>query len=797
MLKSIRSIRVIKISVLYLCISMGAIPNLFGHIIGSPNPYIDSLKHQIDFVSDSAKVDLLNSIAYNYYYYLHDSTDDYAALAIDLALQLEYKKGLSEAQRLMGISARANNKEQEAIAWLNKGLQTARSIHYHQGIADNLNSIGIFYESLEDNDQAISFFKRSVIYQKIANNRLREGILYSNIGSVYLTTNKLDSSLYFFEKSEFILDSIGIEKWVAMVKSQFGGLLIKLNDLNKAEEYSKKALELSLQTGQTFHIRKSYQNFAEIYLKNSRYGLARSMADKALEMSIEIGFIPYLIEAYLVEYQICTKQNQLSSALLYHEKYAEYKDSLRLNQIQGEANLLKYQLELEQKENENLILRNEKESQKALIQLHKILGIGGIIILILVSISAIILFRLRQKEQETNTNISISNKKLEEQKEEVTTTLQMVEHLNAHLQAQNNALNQTAIVSLTDLNGNIISVNDNFCEATGYSRDELLGSRHSIINSGEHSKSDYSELWKTITAGTTWRNELKNRRKNGTYFWVDTAISPIFNDDGKPKQFFSLQFDITKRKNYLDQLTIKGNELEDLNKLKDKLLSIVSHDFRSPLNSLKGTLSLFLSGSLSKQEFNTLTENLVDKLDNTYNLLENLLNWAKSQMQGMKVHPKKMNLKAISEDCINLLSPIAESKSVKITSRIKSSIVAFADHEMIKLVIRNLMSNAIKYTTSGNEVILDAQQNKDTVTISVVDNGTGISKENQDKLFKLESFSTRGTSNETGMGLGLLLCKDFVDKNGGEIGFESALEKGSTFYFTLPAKEQSILQNQS
>lgn len=783
--------------VVYYCVACCAIPNLNGQIPELSNPYIDSLIQQIDFVSDSAKVDLLNKIAYNQYYFHHESMVDYTKIAFELATSLNYKRGLSESQRLIGISSKANNRDKEGISWLFKGLETAQSINYHQGIADNLNSIGIFYSSIEDHDKAIPFFKRSVIYQKSAHNRLREGILYSNIGGVFLIKNMLDSSLFYFQKAEHILDSIGEEKWIAMVKSQFGALLIKLNKLIDAEEYSKKALEISLRTGQSFHLRKSYQNMSEIYLNQKRYNEAQKMADIAMEISIKIGFIPYLIEIHNLEYQIHKKQNQLTVALFHHEKYAAYKDSLRLDQLRSEGNLLRYKIELEQKEKENLILRNEKESQKALIQRQNILGIGGIIILIIVSISTIILFRLRRQEQDTNAKISISNIKLEEQKEEVSATLQMVEHLNAHLQAQNNTLNKTAIVSLTDLQGHIISVNDNFCEVSGYSRDELLGSSHRIIDSGEHSQEVFSNLWNTITKGNTWRMEIKNRKKNGAYFWVDTAISPIFDDYGKPKQFFSLQFDITERKNYLDQLTSKSKELADLNKLKDKLLSIVSHDFRSPLNSLRGTLSLFLKGALSHEELNMLTETLVDRLDNTYNLLENLLNWAKSQMQGTKVYAREINLKTISDDCIDLLAPIADKKQVKLSNHIEKPINVFADNEMVKLIIRNLMSNAIKFTTTGNEVMLVAKPDKDKVTISIVDNGTGISKENQGKLFKLDSFSTIGTSNETGMGLGLLLCKDFVDKNGGEIWFESELGKGSTFYFTLPTKESNIPINHS
>ena len=760
------------------------------------NKYIDSLKHIVETVSDSAKVDLLNQISYNYYYYFLDSADDYAEQAMELAKSLDYKKGLSESQRLTGISLKAQNKEREAIEWLYKGLKTAQSINYYQGIADNLNSLGIFYKSVDDYDQANSFFLRSVKYQKLAGNLLREGILYTNIGSIYLLKNDLDSSMHYYKKSELIIDSIDDEKWTSMVKSQIGKYWIKAGDLQKAEEYSKKAVEISLKTGQTFHLRQSYQNLAEIYLLRKNYKQAQKYADMAIEISNDIGFLPFLVETNKIAYRLKKELNQYKAALDFHEKYAIYRDSVRREQIHSESNLLKYEIELEQKEKENLLLRKEKETQEAqnianeiLIQRQTIIGISFFIILILVSILAGIFFYLRQKERDSNTKLLASNKELEEQKEELSATLQMVEHLNAQLQAQNNTLNKIAIVSITDLEGHIISVNENFCDVSGFSRDELLGNNHNILNSGEHSTQDFSKMWKTINDGNTWRGELKNKKKTGEYFWADTAIAPILNDEGNPKQFFSVQFEITKRKNYLDQLASKRLELEDLNKLKDKLLSIVSHDFRSPLNSLRGTLTLFLRGAISNEELSMLTESLVEKLDNTYNLLENLLNWAKSQMQGMKVYMKEIDLQVISKDCIDLLTPIADKKLVTIKSNIIAPISAFADNEMVKLVIRNLMSNAIKFTTAGNEITVDAMIDEGIVTVSIKDDGLGISNEDQDKLFKLENFSTSGTSNERGMGLGLLLCKDFVEKNNGKIWFESELQKGSTFFFSLPVKE--------
>ena len=767
----------------------------FGQDSSYSNPLIDSLKNEFLNTDGEKKVDLLNKIAYNFYYFNNDSTENYALQAIDLANELDYKKGLSEAQRMMGIAYKARNEEGKAIEWLYEGLRTAQSIDYDQGIADNLNSLGIFYNSIEDHQQAISYFQESVAYQIKAKNKLREGIIYSNIAVIYLAKNNLDSSRYFFERSLSILDSIGDERWQAMVYSQYGGMLINQDDLKLAEDYSKKSIDISLRIGQTFHLRKSYQNMAEVHLLRKDYNDAKIMADKALVLSKEVGFFPYLIDVYEVKYRLYSELKQYKKALFFHEKLSQFKDSLRQNQIRNEADLISFQKELVKKEQENLELRKEKETQevqnmanKALIYRQTIIVIGVLVILIIVIIIAAIFFRLRQKEQDTNKKLQVSNKELEEQKEELSATLQMVEHLNAQLQAQNNTLNKIAIVSITDLEGSIISVNENFCNVTGYNRDELLGNNHNILNSGEHSNETFSEMWAGITSGETWRGELKNKKKNGDFFWGDTAIAPIFNDDGNPKQFFSLQFEITKRKNYLDELTTKGKELEDLNKLKDKLLSIVSHDFRGPLNSLRGTLSLFLQGAISNDELNMLTKDLVEKLDNTYNLLENLLSWAKSQMQGMKVYIKEVDLKSISNTCVDLLSPIASKKLVKIDNKIKAPLSASADNEMVKLILRNLMSNAIKFTAAGDQITLDAKIKDDFVIVSVDDDGLGISNENQDKLFRPDNFSTSGTSNETGMGLGLLRCKDFVEKNGGEIWFESELEKGSTFYFSLPLK---------
>lgn len=763
--------------------------------------YIEELKTKSTRANGVEKVDLLNKIAYNLYYQNPDSCIVYANRSVALAEAIDYPEGLSEAQRLMGIGFKANNNEKEAISWLFKGLQTAESTGYHQGIGDNLNSIGLYFSYVEDYNQSIRFFQRSIDHQIKAANKQREGIVHANLGRAYLKQNNFEKALAHFSISEQIIDSIGDDRWRAMIFGQLGEYCIITGNISDGTEYSLKALELGEKTHQIFHVRKAWQNLSDIYYLEHKLDLALSAAGQAMELSEKIGFIPYLTEACESIYKIHKALDNHVEALKYSERMHMYKDRHRSSQISSEAGLYRFRKELEQKELENERLRKQNQNQEAinearenLINRQAFIVVGSFVILLVVSGAAIILFRLRESEREANRRLLGSNKELEDQKEELTATLQMVEHLNAQLQAQNNALNQSAIVSLTDLNGNIISVNDNFCRVSGYEYEELIGVNKRIVKSEEHDREFFKTMWETILKGESWRGEIKNQKKDGNHFWCDTAIAPVLDDNGNPKQFFAIQFEITDRKNSLNQLAAKSHELEELNKLKDKLLSIVSHDFRSPLNSLKGTLQLLIDGIVDEEEFKILTRDLVDKLDHTSNLLDNLLNWARSQMQGTKAYPKYIDLRSITDECIVLLDAVASKKLIRIKNYIDEPVNVYADYEMIKLIIRNLISNGIKFSNPRSEIYLNTDKIDDEIIFSVEDQGIGMSDEEQDKLFKHENFSKYGTSNEKGMGIGLLLCKDFVERNGGKIWFESQRERGSTFYISLPAKQPEMAE---
>ncbi|HEU5290783.1 MAG TPA: HAMP domain-containing sensor histidine kinase [Cyclobacteriaceae bacterium] len=229
------------------------------------------------------------------------------------------------------------------------------------------------------------------------------------------------------------------------------------------------------------------------------------------------------------------------------------------------------------------------------------------------------------------------------------------------------------------------------------------------------------------------------------------------------------------------------DNLEDLNDLKDRLLMIISHDFRSPLHSLKGLIMLINdSDNITPEEFRMLVKGVKHKVDNTYDFLENLLIWSRSQMKGFQVKWSRLDLSSLLAENMSLLQSISEKKQITIENHVNPDHVAHADEDMIRLVIRNLLINAIKFTPMGGKIQCQSMISGKYVKFLVRDNGVGMDALEVDRLFNLLKTShKKGTNLEQGTGLGLMLCKDFIEKNNGTLEVASQLGKGSIFSFTL------------
>lgn len=226
---------------------------------------------------------------------------------------------------------------------------------------------------------------------------------------------------------------------------------------------------------------------------------------------------------------------------------------------------------------------------------------------------------------------------------------------------------------------------------------------------------------------------------------------------------------------------------------RDKLYSVIAHDLRSPMGSIKMVLNMLIlnlpSDTVGAEMYELLTM-ANQTTEDVFSLLDNLLKWTKSQIGKLKVVYQDIDMVEVTEGVIEIFSMVAELKKITICLEAPAKLEVHADIDMIKTVIRNLLSNAIKFSNEGTEILVTVQEQEGMAVVSVKDSGCGIDEENQKKLLHTDThFSTFGTNNEEGSGLGLLLCQDFVIKNGGKLWFTSAKGEGSTFGFSIPLKK--------
>jgi PAS domain S-box-containing protein len=275
----------------------------------------------------------------------------------------------------------------------------------------------------------------------------------------------------------------------------------------------------------------------------------------------------------------------------------------------------------------------------------------------------------------------------------------------------------------------------------------------------------------------------------GKSFWYNTKISPKRSANNKLTGMVIVAREITDRKEAEKKLAKQKEELKELNATKDKFFSILAHDLKNPFTNLYSMGDLLIKNfkDLDEEEKVEGLKKMHKSSEFIYQLLENLLTWSRTQRGKIEFEPGNFNPGTLAEVNVNLHKAAAENKGVKIENLVSGEHLAYGDREMINTVIRNLLNNAVKFSEEGDTIQLDLKKNKDKLTISIKDEGIGISREDQNKLFKVdEKYKSKGTAGETGTGLGLVLCKEFVEKNGGKIWCESEMGKGTIFYFSVP-----------
>ena len=273
--------------------------------------------------------------------------------------------------------------------------------------------------------------------------------------------------------------------------------------------------------------------------------------------------------------------------------------------------------------------------------------------------------------------------------------------------------------------------------------------------------------------------------------WLLVDAIPQFDDMGEVSQVVCTFIDITEQKKMLEALRESEAKLKELNATKDKFFSIIAHDLKSPFNSILGFSQLLVEQTRDEglDNIGRYAEIILHSSQKALDLLMNLMEWSRTQTGKIEFNPSYFDLADLVKEVKQLFNVTAEQKSIHISLVLPSQYMVYADQAMISTVLRNLISNAVKFTMPEGEINVAIEEKKSKFMISVTDTGTGIAKENVKKLFQIdENYTMPGTMNEKGTGLGLILCKEFVEKHGGEISVKSKEGEGSTFYFTIPRK---------
>jgi signal transduction histidine kinase len=691
------------------------------------NNLLDSLRNIVSArQSTIEQIDLLTTFAENYEHSDLETAKQLALQALHLARDTKYEEGeLYALQNLANIYLKFPDFKR-AKHYAGNALAKAQKINDKSFLSTSLNIMGYYYQEKHEYQKAIDYFKQSEVLNVEIKNVGKLAGNYTNMGVCYSNLGQSDIALDYYLKSARIYEEI--ENWQSLAVA-FNNIAILFSDLNKnpeAIDYYKKAIELNIKTKAYFDLASNYNNIAVVFKNIDDLENAEKYYFKAIEINEKIGNLSSIAQNYLNLAILVEKTGQNNKALNYYEKSLEI-----CHQIDLDIGLVYNYLNRSE-----LFIKLERwnEAEKDLKQSEEILAV-------------------RFKSD---------------------LYIHMLEQFYSLYKAKGDYKNALRYYEqYEELNDSLNS------EQSKLAIEELKTKYETEQTKRKNQKLQEQNLRK--------EKQLKNQR----IFWILTltallifATLSFFLVRLRQKQKQSLEQ--LKRMN--EELQEKSKELQALNLQKDKFFSIIAHDLKNPFHLLLGYSNL-LNQELEDNKYGELDyyAKLISRSAKTGNdLLDNLMEWSRTQNNKLKIIPVELLLNDIANKAIMTFQHIAEDKKVHIENKINTKHRVLADEQSLKSILRNLISNAIKFTHTKGHIKLYSEEEGDFYRIFVEDNGIGMSQSVLAKLFDFrEEFTSAGTNNEKGSGLGLTLCKEFVEKNGGSIKAESTPQKGSTFSFTL------------
>ena len=334
------------------------------------------------------------------------------------------------------------------------------------------------------------------------------------------------------------------------------------------------------------------------------------------------------------------------------------------------------------------------------------------------------------------------------------------------------ALDQSAIVATTDTRGAITYVNDKFCQISKYSRAELLGQDHRLINSGHHPKEFIRTLWVTIANGQIWRGEIRNRAKDGSIYWVDTTIVPFLDARGKPFKYMAIRYEITERKR-TEELLREQAALARLG----QMAAVVAHEVKNPIAGIRGALQVIASRMDSESRDRSIIGDIIARLDALNGVVQDLLVFARPRA----VRSEPVDLRSLVAGTADLImrDPAMRGLRIRVAD---TNAIARADSEQLQIVFHNILTNAAQAMGGTGDVDVDIRRTSDEWTLTFADRGPGMPQEVREKAF--EAFFT---TKHRGTGLGLPTARRIVEAHGGRIEIDAPAAGGTVVSISLPA----------
>ena len=630
-----------------------------------------------------------------------------------------------------------------SLQYSDQSIKLAQKTKYTKGIASGyFNKAVVYYQSEDFENSLKNYLSALEIYTQEKDSANISGV-YTNLGILYSLGFDKQTALDYYIKALEISSKINDSAGIANNSNNIGLIYRDLKNYDKAVEYLNRTLQIDLLSGIQEYIAQSYSNIARSYLPAKEFDKtfinlteAYNRINYVKDPDVKIEILSCAGEFYL-------ETNKSDSALKFIQKA--------------------------------LAVAKQYDRKRTLVYTYFLIG--------------------RYLILEENYPIAISHIKAAIM---LSDSLKVKENTNEYYEYISNAY-----VKLGDFKNAHANLKKSYTVKDSMQLDALKRNLNDFEKEKEFVRiqSEF-QFEQQKQQSELEKGALKLKLVTQIYiliiiFLIIIVIIIINNYNNKLKANKNLknQNEIIEQqseelKMSISKLEDNEKELKQLNATKDKFFSIIAHDLRNPFNVLIGYADLLISEPSIKEDaekYDKITKSIYNTAEFSYELLENLLTWARSQSGSLSVNLQNLNLSEVINSKAEYFSEMAEPKGMKINYAIEEGLFVYADSDMLITIIRNLINNAIKFTMSNGKIEISAKRKDNFINVSVSDNGIGISSKNLKKLFKIDSdFKIKGTANESGTGLGLILCNEFIKLNNGEIFVESEEGKGSIFTFTLP-----------